>query len=141
MGRPQKERPALPPGIVGSVDELAAAIGVHRRTVQEWKAKHDFPSWSNGRYNIVKVDRWRHGYNFIENDNPSSLLDDMDHRTQALIESLKSLQSGLVQKLSEAHQDDYASILDEAIGGAVKDAYSEGDSDYFYTDFYKGEST
>jgi hypothetical protein len=137
MGRPAKEKPALPPGVVGSVDEAAAAIGVHRRTLQEWKAKSDFPSWSNGHYNIVKIDRWRRGHRFLEDDNAGALLEDMDNRAQAMIETLKAMQPELVQRLSEASQDDYAALIDDAIGSAVKDAFTGGD-EYFYTGFYQG---
>ena len=133
------EKQKLPPGIVGSMDELAAALGVHRRTVFEWRHKHNFPTWGNGQYNIIAVDRWRHGYQFIEDDNPGALLDDMDHSTQALIESLKAMQPELVQSLPEDQQDAFSVLLDETIGNAIKDAYS-GSNDYFYTDFYvKGE--
>lgn len=138
MGRPVKEKPALPPGVVGSVDEVAAAIGVHRRTVQEWKAKPGFPSWSNGRYNLIEIDRWRNGYAFLEDDNPGSLLSDMDSRAEALIESLKAIQPELVRALPEGVQDTFADLLEETIGNAIKDAYS-GDLEYFYSEFYKGE--
>lgn len=132
------EKKSLPPGVVSSMDSLAAVLGVHRRTVCEWRHKDGFPT-SNGNYNIIAVDRWRHGYSFIDEDNPSSLLNDMDNRTQALIESLRELQPELVQSLPENQQAAFAELLDEAIGNAVKDAFGEGDSSYFYEDFYKGE--
>lgn len=136
----QKRKRALPPGIAGSVDELASAIGVHRRTMQEWKSKEGFPSWSEGYYNIVKVDRWRNGYAFLEDDNPGSVLDDMDKRTQLLIESLKKLQSELVESLPQGQQAAFAVQLDKAIGNAVKDAFGEGDSAFLYTDFYLADT-
>lgn len=132
------EKKKLPPGIVGSMDELAAALGVNRRTVFEWRHKHGFPTYGTGQYNIIAVDRWRHGYQFVEDDNPGALLDDMDHSTQALIESLKAMQPELVQSLPESVQDAFSTLLDKTIGDAIKDAYS-GSNDYFYTDFYKGE--
>ena len=133
---------SLPPGIVGSADELAAAIGVHRRTIQEWKVKQDFPSWSNGRYNIVEVDRWRNNCRFMEDENfnISSLLEDVDNRIMALFESLKALQPVLVQSLPEGQQGEFAALLDEAIHSAVKNAFSEGDSSYLYEEYYRGES-
>lgn len=120
----------LPAGVLGSVDEVAAAIGVHRRTIQEWKHKPDFPEWSNGHYNVIKIERWRHGYRFIEDDNASALLDDMDHRTSALIQSLIDIQPGLVQGISEDQQATFAALLDETIENAIKEAFSDGPSEY-----------
>ena len=133
---------SLPPGIVGSADELAAAIGVHRRTIQEWKVKQDFPSWSNGRYNIVEVDRWRNKCRFMddENFNISSLLEDVDNRVMALFESLKELQPALVQSLPDDHQAEFTALLDETIGNAVRDAFGEGDSSYLYEEYYRGDT-
>ncbi|QDU15492.1 hypothetical protein CA11_33170 [Gimesia maris] len=130
------EKRKLPPGIVGSVDELAAALGYHRRTVQEWKSKPGFPSWSNGQYDLVKVDRWRHGYEFTEDDNAGALLEDMDNRAEALIRDLKHIQPGLVQSLPEDQRDAFSALLEKTIGNVVKDAF-DGSSEYFYSEFYR----
>ncbi len=133
------EKKKLPPGFVGSVDEVAAAIGVHRRTVQEWKAKQDFPSWSNGNYNVIQIDRWRNKRRYMddENFNMGTLLEDMDKRTELLIESLKAMQPDLVQSLPEDQQAAFATLLDETMGNAVKESF-DGELGYFYRDYYMG---
>lgn len=133
-----EEKKKLPPGVVSTVENLAAAIGVHRRTVQDWKHKENFPIRSDGTYDIVQIDRWRRHFKFEDEDNVTSTLNDMDHRTQLLIESLKAMQPDLVQSLPEDQQTAFATLLDETIGNAVKESF-DGEVGYFYRDYYKGE--
>lgn len=129
----------LPAGIVSSLDALAVAMGYHRRSLCEWSHKPGFPRLPNGTYRIVDVDRWKHGYSFIEDDNPGALLNDMDNRAEHLIRSLKDIQPKLVESLPESERERFSALLDEMIGEAVRDAFEGGDSDYFYSEFYKGE--
>ena len=130
----------LPAGVVNSLDALAAALGFHRRTLSEWTHRDGFPRRQDNTYHIVQIERWRVGHRFIE-DNPQEaacLLDDMDTRCKHLLEQLKEMQPKLAESLPEDQRAAFSALLDETIGGAVKDSF-DGDCEWFYRDYYKGE--
>lgn len=137
MSKSTKKQEQLPPGVVPTIEQLAVALKVHRRSIGTWKHKPDFPQRSDGSYDVVEVDRWRHGYRFYSdgNVNVSSLLDDADHRAEHLVKCLKDIQPKLVESLPESQQPAFAALLDKTISEAIQDAYN-GDSAFMYEDIY-----
>lgn len=120
----------LPPGVVSSVDDLAVALGYHRRTVQEWKSKNGFPIRHDGNYEILRVHEWREKRWFSEKLTQDDYWD-VANRTHELIDMLFDMQSGLVESLPEDMQETFAVQLRDAIGNAIKKAF-DGDYDASY---------
>lgn len=125
-----------PPGIVGTITDLAIAIGVHRRTCQDWSCRPNFPRRPNGTFSIVAVERWRKGYSFMDDDNQGALIDDLDHRAEHLLKALKDMQPGLIQSLPEDQQGPFAELLEQTISAAIQDAY-DGNSAFLFEDYYQ----
>lgn len=138
MSRTAKKQEKLPPGVVATIEELAVALGVHRRTIGSWKHKTNFPQRSDGMYHCVHVEQWRRGYRFIDEEpqEAASQLSDMDCRAEHLLKALKELQPGLLESLPEDQRERFAPLLDKAIVDAIRDSY-DGECSFF-REYYEG---
>ena len=125
----------LPPGVVSSVDDLAAALGYHRRTVQEWKSQESFPIRPDGNYEILRVHFWKEKYWQTHQDTQADL-DDMWERAYDLIVSLREMQPELIQSLPESEQETFAGCLRDTIGKAIQEAFTGDMSTHFYFESY-----
>jgi hypothetical protein len=126
------KRKELPPGVVSSLDQLAVALGYHRRTLCEWVHHEGFPVRPDGNYEILQVAQWRRGLQ-VNTDGESIMADlcDTEQRIHALIDSLREMQPELVQGLAENDQDPFAVRLRETIGKAIQNAFA-GPLEYSY---------
>lgn len=134
MAKATKNRD-LPPGVVSSVDDLAAALGYHRRTVQEWKSQESFPTRIDGNYEILKVHFWKEKYWQTHEDTQADL-DDMWERAYDLIVSLREMQPELIQSLPESEQGKFSVLLRDSIGQAIQEAFTGDMETHFYTESY-----
>ena len=125
----------LPPGVVSSVDDLAAALGYHRRTVQSWKSIEGFPTRIDGKYEILKVHFWKEKYWQTHQDTQADL-DDMWQRAYDLIVSLREIQPELIQSLPESERAAFAGRLRDTIGKAIQGAFTGDMSTHFYVESY-----
>lgn len=50
----------LPPGVVGTLRDLAAAALVSTKTVSEWRSRPGFPVEADGTYDVWAVSVWWH---------------------------------------------------------------------------------
>lgn len=57
----QQKKPKLRPGHVASLQALALAAGVARRTVGEWAHLEGFPREPDGTFSVWKVAQWNAG--------------------------------------------------------------------------------
>lgn len=131
------KRKDLPPGVVSSLDQLAVALGYHRRTLCEWVHHEGFPTRLDGNYEILQVDKWRRGLQ-VNTDGESIMSDlvDTEQRIHALIDSLLEMQPELVQGLPESDQDAFAVRLRETIGKAIQDAFAGPLEFSYYNESY-----
>lgn len=125
----------LPPGVVSSVDDLAAAMGYHRRTVQAWKSLEGFPIRSDGNYEILRVHEWREKRYFSEKLNYDDY-QDISNRSHELVQSLFDIQAGLIQSLPESERDAFVVRLRDGIGDAILDAFKDGLEASYYIESY-----
>lgn len=134
------KRKDLPPGVVSSLDQLAVALGYHRRTLCEWVHREGFPIRPDGNYEILQVDRWRRGLH-VNTDGESVMADlcDTEQRIHVLIESLREMQPELVQCLPEGDQDGFAVRLSETIGKGIQDAFAGPLEHSYYNESYLRE--
>lgn len=131
----------LPPGVVPTIEELAVALGVHRRSIQSWRHKPDYPHRPDGNHHIVEVENWRRGvlWKSVDQDREGCWAADFENRAAALIDSLKAMQTEAVKRLPEGQRAEFASWLEKTIGDAILDAFG-GKYDFLYFQDYKGES-
>lgn len=126
----------LPPGVVSSVDDLATALGYHRRTLQEFKSREGFPiRATDGNYEILAVWKWKQD-NWKADEVTEAELMDMENRTHDLIDSLREMQPELIHSLPESAQDAFSELLRDTIGKAIQSAFAGPLETSFYTEGY-----